>query len=139
MNGIKDDNGFTLVELIMFIVIGAIFLPASLVAFTSVMNNYSRPDYYMKARFYAEKRMSEVTNRFYDNITPAVCIDETQGGYTIKCSINDINSVDLSTTNPTKDIDGSYYTFRRITVTVQHSGLLSDYVISTIVTRRPRK
>lgn len=137
MNRMKDNSGFTMIELIMFIIIGAIFLPASIIAFTSVMNNYSRPDYYIKARFYAEKRMSEVTNRFYDNITPAVCVDETEGGYTIKCAVNDINSDDLSTTNPTSD--GTYYTFKRVTVTVQHLRLLEDHIISTIVTRRPRK
>lgn len=136
MNRMKDNKGFTMIELIMFIIIGAIFLPASMIAFTSVMNDYSRPDYYMKARFYAEKRMSEVTNRFYDNITSAVCADETEGGYTIKCAVDNINSDDLSITNPTSD--GTYYTFKRVTVTVQRLGL-EDYVISTIVTRRPRK
>lgn len=125
------DKGFTLIELVMFIVIGAIFIPASLVAFTSVMSNYSRPDYYVKAKYYADKRMAEVTNRTYDTITSAVCVDETQGGYTIKCTVVTINPDDLSTTSPSAH-------YKHVTVRVSHSGLLSDYVISTIVTKRPK-
>jgi len=131
-----SNKGFTLIELIIFIIIGAIFLPASFVAFTSVMNNYSRSDYYMKARFYADKRMAEITSNTYDNITPALCTNPNSpthegGGYTTECSVVTINPNDLSITPPT-----SIY-YKRITVTVKYSGLLSDYTISTIVTRRP--
>ena len=139
-----NDQGFTLVELIMFVVIGAIFLPASMIAFTSVMNSYSRPDYYVKARFYADKRMASITNNTYDSITaaglacsatspPAIFTAESapDTGYTTGCVIELINPNDLSTTSPT-----SIY-YKRITVTVKYSGLLSDYTISTIVTRRP--
>lgn len=139
-----NDKGFTLIELIIFIIIGAIFLPVSMIAFTSVMNNYSRPDYYVKARFYADKRMAEITSNAYDNITaaglscsatspPAVFTAESapDNGYTTGCVIELINPNDLSTTSPT-----SIY-YKRITVTVRYSGLLSDYTISTIVTRRP--
>lgn len=138
-----NDKGFTLIELIIFIIIGAIFLPVSMIAFTSVMNNYSRPDYYVKARFYADKRMAEITSKPFDGITaaglscsatspPSTFQAESapDGGYTTGCAIELINPNDLSTTTPS-----SYY--KRITVTVKYSGLLSDYTISTIVTRRP--
>lgn len=129
-----NNKGFTLIELIIFIIIGGIFLPASFVAFTSVMNNYSRPDYYVKAMFYADKRMAEITNNTYDNITSALCTSPNSptdegGGYTTECSVVTINP-DLSTTNPNPN-------YKRITVTVRYSGLLSDYIIKTIVTKRP--
>ena len=137
-----SNKGFTLIELIVFIIIGAIFLPASFVAFTSVMNNYSRPDYYVKAKAYADKRMAETTNNPYDSIPPGLSSlcpatftaeASPDDGYTTGCAINLINANDLSTTTmPTSP----YY--KRITVTVKYSGLLSDYVISTIVTRRPK-
>jgi hypothetical protein len=139
-----SDKGFTLIELIMFIIIGAIFLPASMIAFTSVMNNYSRPDYYVKARFYADKRMASITNNTYDSITaPGLSCSATSppttftaesapdAGYATGCVIELINPNDLSTTAPTN----IYY--KRITVTVKYPGLLNDYTISTIVTRRP--
>lgn len=130
-----NDKGFTLIELIMFIIIGAIFLPASMIAFTSVMSNYSRPDHYVKARFYADKRMAEITSKPFDTISPSSlnpCPDTDEGGgYTTGCVIELINPNDLSTKTPT-----SIY-YKRITVTVRYSGLLSDYTIATIVTRRP--
>ncbi|HOE17800.1 MAG TPA: prepilin-type N-terminal cleavage/methylation domain-containing protein [Syntrophorhabdaceae bacterium] len=142
---VGDHKGFTLIELIIFIIIGAIFVPASMLAFTSVMNSYSRPDYYVKARFYADKRMAEITNRPYDSIPPGVstlCPDSyaaeasPDSDYSTKCTIISINR-DLSElltpdlTLPYKD------PYKQITVAARHSGLLSDYVISTIVTRRP--
>jgi prepilin-type N-terminal cleavage/methylation domain-containing protein len=127
-----NNKGFTLIELIIFIIIGGIFLPASFVAFTSVMNNYSRPDYYMKAMFYADKRMAEITNMTYDNIpTPAPCANTVEGGgYTTECSVDTIDSY-------VHIITPSLSSYKLITVTVKYSGLLSDYTIKTIVTRRP--
>lgn len=130
----------------MFIIIGAIFLPASMIAFTSVMGNYSRPDYYVKAKFYADKRMAEITSNTYDDITAAGLSCSTSSpataftaesspdnGYTTGCVIELINPFDLSTKPPT-----SIY-YKKITVTVRYSLLLSDYTISTIVTRRPNQ
>lgn len=144
-----NNKGFTLIELIMFIIIGAIFLPASMIAFSSVMSNYSRPDYYMKARFYADKRMAEITSNRYDSITAAglscsttspptsftPAWDPDDDGYGTGCAIETINPFDLSTNSPT-----SIY-YKKITVTARYSysGLSNDYTISTIVTRRPNQ
>jgi prepilin-type N-terminal cleavage/methylation domain-containing protein len=136
-----NDKGFTLIELIMFIVIGAIFLPACMIAFTSVMGNYSRPDYYVKARFYADKRMAEITNNQYDDITvgtSVLCPNSTAEAwpddkYTTTCAIAAINP-DLTISS---DQTNNKAPYKRITVTVTYSGLLSPYIISTIVTRRP--
>jgi len=77
--------------------------------------------------------MAEITNTPYDSITQAsFCSAQTNegDGYKTECSVVTINPIDLSTTSPSP-----YY--KRITVTVKYSGLLSDYVIKTIVTRRP--
>lgn len=138
MTRVRDNKGFTLIELIIFIIIGGIFLPVSMIAFTSVMNSYSRPDYYVKAKLFAEKRMAEITNRSYDSIdcitTPGLCAQEAEGGegggYTTQCSVDTIDS-DLHIITP------SLSSYKLITVTVKYDGLLSDYVIKTIVTRRP--
>jgi hypothetical protein len=128
-----------LIELIVFIIIGAIFLPLSMVAFTSVMNDYSRPDYYAKAKYYADKRMAQITNNQYDSVTSSLCPAAPtpeaapDDGYTTECTIGPINRDDLSTTT----IPLSPY-YKRITVTVRYSGLSDDYIISTIITRRPK-
>ena len=122
----------------MFIIIGAIFLPLSMVAFSKVMSDYSRPDYYAKAKYYADKRMAQITNNPYDSVTSSLCPAAPtpeaapDGGYTTECAISLINRDDLSTTAPL-----SLY-YKRITVTVKYSGLSDDYIISTIVTRRPK-
>jgi len=79
-----NNKGFTLIELVMFIVVGGIFLPASMIAFTSVMNNYSRPDYTIKARFYAEKRMSEITNRLYRISLSGHAVTRMKAGDTLR-------------------------------------------------------
>ena len=146
MNRINGNKGFTLIELLIFIIIGGIFVPVSLIAFTSVMNNYSRPDYYVKAKFFADKRMAEITNNPYDSIPPGVsslCPATftaealPDNGYTTGCAIVAINP-DLSVLS-TPDLTYPYTDpYKQITVTVKYSGLLSDYTISTIVTRRPK-
>lgn len=105
-----------------------------MVAFTSVMSNYSRPDYYVKARFYADKRMAEITSKPYDEISPSSlspCPDTDEGeGYKTACVIQLINPFDLSN----ESLTSNYY--KRVTVTVKHSDVVIDQ-ISTIITRRP--
>ena len=128
-----NNKGFTLIELILFIIIGAIFLPASMIAFTSVMSNYSRPDYYVKVGFYAEKQLAWITSKPYDDIRSNTCpADDGSEGYTTSCTIEFINPDDFSTTSPSTD-------YKRITVKVAYSRLWSDYTISTIVARRPKQ
>ena len=61
----KRDKGFTLIELIIFIIVGGIFLPLAMIAFTSAMKSASVPDYTVKARFYAEQKMEELTSFSY--------------------------------------------------------------------------
>jgi prepilin-type N-terminal cleavage/methylation domain-containing protein len=125
-----NDKGFTLIELIIFIIIGAIFLPASMVAFTSVMSNYSRPDYYVKARFYADKRMAEITSKPYDQmLCSALTADDDP--YETTCDIQPINPFDLGTKSPSND-----YKRIRISIKDKNSDSLIDEV-STIVTKRP--
>ena len=130
-----NNKGFTLIELVMFIVVGAIFLPASMVAFTSVMSNYSRPDYYIKARFYAEQRMSELTATSYDSLIPGTCATKTYGAFTVECSITGVDSSTLSSNSSTSGTEP----YKRIIIVVKHTRLLEDYYLRTIITRRPKK
>jgi len=61
----NSNRGFTLIELVTFIVVGGIFLPASIIALTSVLNNLWAPDYRTKARLYAEERIESITSNPY--------------------------------------------------------------------------
>jgi prepilin-type N-terminal cleavage/methylation domain-containing protein len=60
-------KGFTLIELIIFIIIAGIFLPATYVAFSASMRNATQPEDYTKGRFLAEQAMEMATKRFSTN------------------------------------------------------------------------
>jgi prepilin-type N-terminal cleavage/methylation domain-containing protein len=126
-------KGFTLIELVIFIVIGAIILPASFVAFTAAIKHFSTPDYYVKARFYAEQTMEQVTSNPFDSLScPA---PDSPEGFARNCSINYL--IYNSSTNLIEDsVSATYY--RKITVTVTMPNSTENYSVSTIVTRRPK-
>jgi prepilin-type N-terminal cleavage/methylation domain-containing protein len=60
-----SDRGFTLIELIVFVVIAAIFVPASYIAFSAVMRDVTKPETLVHARFLAEQKMEELTGKPY--------------------------------------------------------------------------
>ncbi len=135
-------RGFTLIELIIFIVVGAIILPASFVAFTSAMRHFSTPDYYVKARFFAEQKVEEITSNAFDGISivnqPYNSIPDNPsyqwkwiicntGSSEINLACSDIHNSSL--------IDYPYY--KRIEVEIKMPDG-SAYDVSTIVTKRPK-
>ncbi|OPY68373.1 MAG: hypothetical protein A4E57_01796 [Syntrophorhabdaceae bacterium PtaU1.Bin034] len=71
-----NKKGYTLIELVVFIVVAGIILPASYVAFLSAFNQFSTPDYAIKARFYADRKISEFTRYPYTHSSLSV-VDET--------------------------------------------------------------
>ncbi len=145
-------KGFTLIELIIFIVVGAIILPASFVAFTSAMRHFSTPDYYAKARFFAEQKIEEITSNNYN----CACISRVLnpsglcqiGVNRYDCSVGtdsdtpetdysrswNINLID-STLNP--PASGSDEGYKRIVISITMPDG-STYDVSTIVTKRPK-
>jgi hypothetical protein len=123
-------KGFTLIELIIFIIVGAIILPASFVAFTAAIKHFSTPDYYVKARFYAEQKMEMLTSYTYTDpaLDPLPGSDTPEIGYPRTWNISFIDSTLASSSNVGyKKID--------ISVTMPDSSI---YDVSTIVTRRPK-
>ena len=132
-----NERGFSLIELLLFVIIGAIFIPASIVAFTTVMDRMLIPDYQVKARFYAEQKMEELTSTPYDllgirakDAQPYPSVAGTTG-YGLTWEIQHIDP----TKNPIQDgTDGNY---KRISVFVV-SPDSSEYKVDTIVTKRPR-
>ena len=132
-------KGFTLIELIIFIVVGAIILPASFVAFTSAIQHFSTPDYYIKARFYAEERIEMITSNAY-NVTyfgisvPTGDRPESlpETGFSRTWSVCYVLPSDINTCSGSADTN-----YQKIDVRVTTpSG--PDYAVSTLVTRRPK-
>jgi hypothetical protein len=149
-------QGFTLIELIIFIIVGAIILPASFVAFTSAMNHFSRPDYYVKARFFAEQKMEELTSNPYCCVClnylsltcPSTCpiasactIESNNGIWRDNPEIGFIRTWEICYVS-SSDIDpagcsSSPTDYKRIKITITPpTG--DDYTVSTLVTKRPK-
>ena len=127
-----SNKGFTLIELIIFIIVGGILLPLAMIAFTSAMKSASVPDYTIKARFYAEKKMEELTSYSYAAMPGSGGPEIPETGYIINWTINTINPTDFSQTSP----DPNY---KKIEITVTPpTGSTNNYVVSTIVTKRPK-
>jgi type II secretory pathway pseudopilin PulG len=66
-----NKKGMTLIELIIFIIIGGIFIPLAYIAFTAAVKETSTPENLVKARFIAESKMEDITSKAFDNL-PAV-------------------------------------------------------------------
>lgn len=133
--------GFTLIELIIFIVVGAILLPASFIAFTAAVKHFSRPDHYVKARFFAEQKMEELTSNAYSgiNVTPAIVIEGlSEAGFQQRswniCHVLPSSPDQCVSSDPTNE--PNYY-YKKIVVSIAMSDG-SAYDVSTLVTKRPK-
>ena len=125
----------------MFIIIGAIILPASFVAFTAVFNHFSTPDYVVKARFYADRKFAELTRYPYSN--PYLNeVNETagedianSGGFKWRWKIKYVDPYD--TAEPFKEVatDNGY---KVITVTIKAPDL-TEYVMPLLISNRPKQ
>ena len=62
-------KGFTLIELIVFIVVAGMFIPMAYIAFMAVTKGSTTPDILMTARFLTENKLEEFTSLPYDSIT----------------------------------------------------------------------
>ena len=67
-NFLFHSKGFTLIELIIFIIIAGIFLPATYVAFSASMRSATQPEDLTRARLLAEEVMELATNKKFSNI-----------------------------------------------------------------------
>ena len=133
--------GFTLIELIIFIVVGAILLPASFIAFTTAVKHFSRPDHYVKARFFAEQKIEELTSNAYSsiNVTPAIVTEAlSEAGFQQRswniCHVLPSDPNQCVSSDPTNEPNHNY---KKIVVSIAMSDG-SVYDASTLVTKRPK-
>ena len=64
-NSTLHSRGFTLIELIIFIIIAGMFLPATFVAFSASMKQATTPEDYTRGMLLAEETMELATKRGY--------------------------------------------------------------------------
>jgi hypothetical protein len=125
-------------ELVIFIIVGAIILPASFVAFTAAIKHFSTPDYQVKAMFYAQERIEMVTSNAYSTAyssasVPTGDIPETlPEGFSRTWSVCYVQATDINTCYTGGNTD-----YQRINVQVAPpSGPV--FAVSTLITRRPK-
>jgi hypothetical protein len=151
--------GFTLIELIIFIVVGAIVLPVFFIAFSTAMKHFSRPDYYVKARFLAEQKMEELTSNTYDCVctsmtsnpsglcqiglnrydcTVGIGSDVPESNWTRTWSVCYVTSDNI---DPSSGCSFAYTAYKRVAITIDPPSSGSDYpdyIVKTLVTKRPK-
>jgi Tfp pilus assembly protein PilE len=102
------DKGITLIELIVFILVGGIFIPLAYIAFTSALRESTTPDAYVKARFIAEAKMEDITRERFVNLpvssstyanvnTDSRYSDSSYNNYQWKWILSDIAYLDSGT------------------------------------------
>ncbi len=130
-------SGFTLVELILFIVIVAILAPAAHIAFSGALKGSADPERIMKARFLAEQKMEYFTRSAYKNIPVGTTNYQAMGGnpgYEIKWTVGYVkysgSPPNLTVTD--SDQDRKY---KKIIVSVKEPQGF-EYRVYTIVTDR---
>ncbi len=107
----KDERGITLIELVIFIIVGGLFVPLVYIAFNSVIKNLTTPETVIKARFIAEAKIEDITKEVYDNIALAApaytavntdprFTDASYSGYEWRWEITDIVFQDNTGTTP---------------------------------------
>jgi Tfp pilus assembly protein PilE len=103
----KNVKGITLIELIIFILVGGIFVPLAYIAFTAVIRDSTTPETLVKARFVTEAKIEDITKEAYDAIplpsayvavnTDSRFTDVSYNGYQWKWEITDIAYQDNAT------------------------------------------
>ncbi|OPY79709.1 MAG: hypothetical protein A4E64_00353 [Syntrophorhabdus sp. PtaU1.Bin058] len=106
----RDERGITLIELIIFIIVGGLFVPLVYIAFNSVIRDLTTPETVIKTRFIAEAKMEDITKEAYDSIpspaaytavnTDSRFTDASYNGYQWKWEITDIVFRDNTGTTP---------------------------------------
>jgi len=71
-NSKLHSKGFTLIELIIFIIIAGIFLPATYVAFSSAMRQATQPEDYTRGMLLAEQTMELAVKRGFSTLSTDV-------------------------------------------------------------------
>jgi type II secretory pathway pseudopilin PulG len=62
------DRGFTLIELIVFIIVAGIFIPMAYIAFMAATRGSLSPEAVVSARFLAERKLEDITKDTYLNL-----------------------------------------------------------------------
>jgi hypothetical protein len=128
----KRLKGFTLVEMVTFIVVAGIFVPLAYIAFSAALKSGVAPETLTNARFVAERKMEDLTSVRYDSIgvgngnqTYTLPVAGKSVSYQVNWTVDYVTS-GLATS-------GTDVGYKRIRVWVASP----SYNVYTLMTRRP--
>jgi len=124
-------RGFTLIEIIVFIVVAGTILPLILVPFASSVQESLMPEKVAKATYLAQYKMEELASNKYDSLAPAPLTSYTSteiSGYQWRWQIS---RVDENLADSVNDVS-----YKRILVRVKDTDN-REIELQTVVTRRP--
>jgi len=132
----KSDSGFSIIELVTFIVIAGIFVPLAYIAFSAATKSAATPEHVITARFIAEQKMEEITKNAFDSITIESTSYATVPGYSDyqwRWTVAQLTSADHSSVSPAIT---DYTNYKKITVFVRAPDNF-EFVVNNIATKRP--
>ena len=130
-SSIVNHKGFTLIEIIIFIVIAGIILPVILVPFATSVKESLTPEKIAKATYLAQYKMEELTKNKYDSVTT-----ETQPYTDITGFSNYQWLWDVAWIDDTLNSSASDVGYKLILVKVKDPDN-SEIELQTMITRRP--
>lgn len=145
---VQPNRGFTIIELVTFIVIAGIFVPLAFVAFSAVTKSAAKPEQVITARFIAEQKIEEITKQKFVNIGTSTSYATVTGnpGYEWRKEIINLGYGDVKKTYVNQygitmayyetSLQGANTNIAKITVYVKDPSNW-EYVVSTIATKRP--
>jgi len=130
----KNDKGFTLIELIIFIVISGMVVLGLVGAFVSLVHEGTPAENIARANFLGQQKLEELTSNAFASITApdSQTVNNYGGfsGYTVQYTVEYVNSGSINGA-----ASGSATNYKRITVQVTEPvGLTTS--LHTIVTKR---
>lgn len=139
-----SSSGFSIIELITFIVIAGIFVPLAYIAFSSATKSAAVPEHVITARFIAEQKMEEITrNPFEGIIIESKCYPTDDPGPNVSVPTGyqlewTVDKVDDYSSISSLIASADYANYKIITVNVKTPDNF-EYKVYTIVTKRPQE
>jgi prepilin-type N-terminal cleavage/methylation domain-containing protein len=119
------EDGFTLIEIILSIVVIGIAIPSIMIPFSGLKDT-KRPELTVQASFIALKHMESIVSKARNN-TPCSGITVTSDeGYTITCTEIDVASTDLDTDT------GANSFAKKVTLTITHPEMSGNLEFFTL-------
>lgn len=130
----ENENGFTLIEIIIAITLIGIAVPAIMIPFSG-LSDTKNPEYIVQGSFEAQKKMEQLASETFASIITA-CPDGSSANisyagsdYILNCTSTTVNASDPDTTTVSATFG------RKITLTVTRSdGAMTSLVFNQLIT-----